>query len=159
MPKWGWLNQDVTKTYQVVPKWDWPMWDVKRMHQVIPKRDGPTWEVAKTYDWDLGFVKVKSLLTWTIYFHINSILFSNRTLLSGATLHKWRPHLAKMIFSIWKPSKTYTWRWSTYILFRSNVKHSSQNTVYRRPCWDVKMASQLLREWDGPICDVYATFH
>ena len=107
----------------------------------MPKKYGPIWDVTKTYNQDLGFMKVKSLLAWTIYVHINRLLFFNRIYFSGATLHNWRPHFASTIFPKtytwrWKPSKTYTWRWSTYILFHFNVKHSSQNTVYRGPCWD-----------------------
>ena len=116
-------------------------WDIKRMCQVIPKKDGPIWDITKTCHRNLGLMNVKFFLAWTIYFHINRILFSSRILLSGATLHNWRPDLARMILSIWKPSKTYTWRWSTYILFHSNVKHGPQNAVFCGPCWDVIMTS------------------
>ena len=72
--------------YQLEPKWDWPIWNVKRKYQVKPKRHGPTWDVAKTYDWDLGFIKMKSLIAWTIYFHINRILFFNRIFETQLTL-------------------------------------------------------------------------
>ena len=164
VPKWDWTNREIAETYQLAPKWDWLIWDVKRTCQMMPKKDWPIWEVSKTYHRDLGFMKLKPLLAWTIYVHINRLLFFNRILFSGATLHNWRPHFASMIFPNtytwrWKPSKTYTWRWSTYILFHSNVKHSSQNTVYRGPCWDANMTLQLIREWYGPICDVFATSH
>ena len=125
----------------------------------MPKRGRPARDVTKTHDWDLGFMKMKSLLAWTIYFHINRLLFFNRIILSGVTLHNWRPHLARMVFSIWKPSKTYTWRWSAYILFHSNVKDGFQNTVYYGPSWDVNMTLQFVREWDGPNCGVFATSH
>ena len=103
-------------------------WDIKRMCQVMPKKDGPIWDITKTCHRNLGLMNVKFFLAWTIYFHINRILFSSRILLSGATLHNWRPDLARMILSIWKPSKTYTWRWSTYILFHSNL-----NTALKTP--------------------------
>ena len=83
VPKWDWPNRDVAKTYQLAPKWDWLIWDVKRMYQVMPKKDGPIWDVTKTCHRDLwmpstclGFMKVKSLLAWTIYFHINRLFFS-----------------------------------------------------------------------------------
>ena len=124
---------------------------------MIPKRDGPIWDITKTYHQDLGFVKVKSLLAWTIYFHISRLWFFNRILLSGET--SYNHTLSGWSFSIWTPSKTYTWRSSTYILSYSNLRHSSQNTVYHRPCWHVIMTSQLVREWDGHICDVFATTH
>ena len=53
----------------------------------MPKKDGPIWNVTKTYHRDLGFMKVKSLLAWAIYFHINRLLFFIIILLSGGTLH------------------------------------------------------------------------
>ena len=64
----------------------------------MPKEDGPIWDVTKTYHRDLRFMKVKFLLAWTIYFHIKWLLLFNRILLSGATLHNWCHHFARMIF-------------------------------------------------------------
>ena len=157
VPKRDWTNWEVAETYQLAPKWDWLIWDVKRTYQVMPKKDGPIWDVTKTYHRDLGFMKEKFILAWAICFQINRLLFFNRILLLDVTLHN--SFFPGWLFSIWKPSKTYTWRWSTYILFHSNVKHSSQNTVYRGPCSDANMTLQLIREWYGPICDVFATSH
>ena len=89
------------------------------------------------------------------YKHTFSIEFfyQARPYITGAlTLPGW-------FFSIWTASKTYKWRSSTDILLYSNLKHSSQSTVYRRPCWDIIVMSQLVHEWDGHICDVFATSH
>ena len=55
------------------------------MFQVMPKKDGPIWDVTKTYHRDLGFMKVKSLLAWTIYVHISRLLFFHRCDLTKLT--------------------------------------------------------------------------
>ena len=109
----------------------------------------------KDIPWDLGFMNVKSLLAWTVYFQINRILVFSRILLSDAILYNWRLTFPRWLFSIWKPSKTYTWRWSTYILIHSNVKHSSQNTVYRRTMQhDVAICTWIKRTYLWRLCDV-----
>ena len=141
--------------YQLAPKWDLLIWDVKRTFQVMPKKDGPIWDVTKTYHLDLGFMKVKSPLAWTSYFHINRLLFTNRI------LYQVRPYITDALtlsgwfFSIWKPPETYTRRWSTYILFHSNVKHSSQNTVNRPTMQhDVATCTWMRRTYLWHPCDV-----
>ena len=68
------------------------------MYQEIPEKDEQIGDVAETYHRDPEFMKVKSLLAWTIYFHINRLWFFNRILLSGETSHNQRPHFAGMIF-------------------------------------------------------------
>ena len=92
-------------------------------------------------------------------------LYSYKQTFSIEFFYQARPYitgaltLSGWFFSIWTASKTYKWRSSTYILLYSNLKHSSQSTVYRRPCWDIIVMSQLVHEWDGHICDVFATSH
>ena len=61
---------------------------------MIPKKDGPIGDVGKTYHRDPGFMKVKSLLTWTIYLHISRPCFFNRIALLGENSHNRRPHFA-----------------------------------------------------------------
>ena len=51
----------------------------------MPKKYGPIWDVTKTYNQDLGFMKVKSLLAWTIYVHISRLLFFHRCDLTKLT--------------------------------------------------------------------------
>ena len=92
-------------------------------------------------------------------------LYSYKQTFSIEFFYQARPYitgaltLSGWFFSIWTASKLYKWRSSTYILLYSNLKHSSQSTVYRRPCWDIIVMSQLVHEWDGHICDVFATSH
>ena len=40
------------------------------------KKGGPIGDVTKTYHQELRFMKLKSLLAWTIYFHIKGFYFS-----------------------------------------------------------------------------------
>ena len=79
VPKRDPTNSEVVETYQLAPKWDWLIWHVKRTCQVMPKKDGPIWGVTKTYHRDLGFMKVKSLLAWTISGFSSQILTIHRT--------------------------------------------------------------------------------
>ena len=98
VPKRDRPNQEVAETYHLSPKSEWLIWQVKKTCPVMPKKGGPIRDVTKTYHQDLGFIKGKSLLAWTIYFHRNRFLFFSKILLSGVTSHNWRSHFARMIF-------------------------------------------------------------
>ena len=151
MPKWDWPNRDVAKTYQLVPKWDWLIWGVKKTCQVMPKMGGTIWDVTKTYHRHLRFMKVKSLLAWTLYFHINRLVFQQNSFIR-CDLAWLTPSLCKGVFSPYENSLKHIHEDDQLTFCSILMLNGSQNTVYRGPYWDAIMTSQLVRKWDGPIC-------